>query len=266
VPANSQLGILRTNIASSPLKITLIDIQQSKMTVRWHTCDLTNPQQLQNVLSNIRRDFGDKNVDILINNAGVANGKSFEDLTQKDWEKTFNVNVLAHFSLVHSLLPGMISNEYGHIVSIASVLGLYGLVPRCADYVASKFAAVGLMEAIEYELHCKGVKSVGLSTVCPYMIATPMFAGTVPSRFPNALPILTPEFVAANIVDGVKNRRRLIVLPGDFLQFPILKYLLPKSVLLAMADFSGTGCSMDKFVGRSGASNGYHNGEISNGK
>jgi len=255
-----QLALIDVNKADVQRVSGEVKTEFAEVNVRHYVCDLTKTQQLEQVLASVRRDFGNKDVDILVNNAGVANGKPFEELTQKDWELTFGVNVLAHFSLCHALLPGMIASGYGHIVSVSSIVGLYGFTPRTTDYVASKFAAVGFMEALDYELHSKGVDSIGLTTVCPYMIATPMFAGTVPSRFPAALPILSPEDVAKKLVEGVKYRKRLVILPSEMVQHVMIKNTLPKSLTFAMADFTGVAESLNNFVGRAGCHNG--NGEV----
>jgi len=238
-----------------------LECPDAEITIKCYACDVTNASQVQQTLATVRSEVG--TIDILCNNAGVALGKSFEDLTLTEIRKTFDVNVLSHFTLTKEVLSHMISNEYGHIVSTASVLGLYGFSPRCTDYAASKFAAVGFMEALEYDLHAKGVDCVGFTTVCPFMIKTPMFTGCVPSRFPNAMPILTPEYVADKTVEGVKNRSQCVVLPPDWVQFPILKLILPHSVMLKTADYAGVNTSMDSFVGRNGAA--AANGVAANG-
>jgi len=264
---------LAVKFAHEGCKLALVDITKAELvkaevqrvcpevSVECFACDITNYQQVQQTVAAIRREFG--TIDILCNNAGVAVGKSIEELSMHEIKKTFDVNILSHFTLVKEVLPSMISNGYGHIVSTASVLGVYGFSPRCCDYAASKFAAVGFMEALEYDVHAKGVKSINFTTVCPFMIKTPMFQGCVPSRFPNAMPILTPDYVAEKTVDGVKNRSQLVVLPPDWIQFPILKMILPHSVQMELADFCGVNKSMDSFVGRNGAVvNGHANGNM----
>jgi len=271
--ASGGLGqALAVQFAREGCKLALLDITKadlvkaevqrvcSEVTVECYSCDITNYQQVQQTMATIRREFG--TIDILCNNAGVALGKSFDELSMNEIRKTFDVNVLSHFTLVKEVLPSMVSNGFGHIVSTASVLGLYGFSPRCTDYTASKFAAVGFMEALEYDLHAKGVKCVNFTTICPFMIKTPMFNGCVPSRFPNAMPILEPEYVAEKTVNAVKTRSQLVVLPPDWVQFPILKMILPHSVQITLADWVGVGTSMDAFVGRNGIANG--NG-VSNG-
>lgn len=70
----------------------------------------------------------------------------------------------------------MCEHNRGHIVGIASVAGLVGLV-GAADYCASKFAVVGLMESLRRELLSSGVNGIQFTTVCPSLITTGMFEG-----------------------------------------------------------------------------------------
>ena len=92
-------------------------------------------------------------------------------------ERTFNVNVLAHFWTIKSFLPEMINNKKGHIVTIASLAGHSG-TNKLVDYCSSKFANVGMDEALKAELYVQGVSSfIKTTVVCPYYISTGMFAG-----------------------------------------------------------------------------------------
>ena len=70
----------------------------------------------------------------------------------------------------------MIERNQGHVVCIASIAGLIG-TPHLVDYSASKFAVVGMMEALAVELHGIADK-VNTTIVCPYFISTGMFEGT----------------------------------------------------------------------------------------
>lgn len=75
---------------------------------------------------------------------------------------------------VKAFLPDMMKRNSGHIVSIASSAGLFG-VAGLADYCASKFAAVGFMESIRAELAAMGLTGIHTTVVCPYFINTGMF-------------------------------------------------------------------------------------------
>ena len=66
-------------------------------------------------------------------------------------ELTFKVNALAHFWTLKAFLPGMVEARKGHLVSIASLAGLFGNA-KLVDYCASKFAAVGIAESLLFEL------------------------------------------------------------------------------------------------------------------
>ena len=88
-----------------------------------------------------------------------------------------NVFVLSViFQTLKAFMPHMIEKNHGHIVTIASLaghLGMKGLV----DYCASKFAAVGLDDALYHELHYSGKTGVKCTVVCPFYINTGMFDG-----------------------------------------------------------------------------------------
>ena len=71
----------------------------------------------------------------------------------------------------------MIENNHGHIVSVASIAGLFG-TPGLCDYCASKFAVVGFDESLRNELLHTGKTGVKTTLVCPYYINTGMFKGT----------------------------------------------------------------------------------------
>lgn len=75
-----------------------------------------------------------------------------------------------------AFLPGMVKRNHGHVVTIASGAGLFG-VNRLLDYSASKFAAVGIDESLRIELTVEGKTGVKTTCVCPFYISTGMFEG-----------------------------------------------------------------------------------------
>ena len=115
-------------------------------------------------------------VDILVNNAGIVTGKKFLDATDGAIEKTFQVNTLAHFWLGKAFLPSMIDKNHGHVVTIASMAGIFGMAGLC-DYCASKYAAVGFDESLRNELVAMAKDGIHTTVVCPYFINTGMFDG-----------------------------------------------------------------------------------------
>jgi len=77
---------------------------------------------------------------------------------------------------IKAFLPSMMSRNQGHVVTIASAAGYFG-VSGAVDYCTSKFAAVGLDESVRAELWAKNKTGVRTTVVCPYLINTGMFEG-----------------------------------------------------------------------------------------
>ncbi|KAG9509386.1 Short-chain dehydrogenase/reductase family 16C member 6 [Fragariocoptes setiger] len=160
-----------------------------------YVVDIRSDKNVFNLGNQIRKDFGD--VHILVNNAGIVQCLPFLELSPDLVERTFQVNSLAHIWTIREFLPRMIENNQGHIVAISSIAGLIGN-KYLTDYCASKFAVVGLMEALDKELHDKNTnnyENIYLTTVCPSSMATKMFQ-TFTSRFvPNEAVDLVQEYL-----------------------------------------------------------------------
>ncbi len=185
-------------------------------------------------------------IDILINNAGVVNGRHLLDVSDEKIEATMKVNTLALFWTTRAFLPEMIRRGEGHVVTVASAAGLIG-VSGLVDYSASKFAAVGFDEALRMELEreAPGVKT---TLVCPYYIDTGMFEG-VKTRFSFILPILKEGDVARKVLRAVEKNKSKVVLPGFLGVIPLAR-MLPVRVFDWIVAFLGVNKSMDTFHGR----------------
>ena len=75
-----------------------------------------------------------------------------------------------------AFLPGMISRDRGHIVTLSSAGGLFGVL-GLSDYGASKAAALGFHEAVRMELYALNKTGIHMTLVCPFFINTGMFKG-----------------------------------------------------------------------------------------
>lgn len=93
--------------------------------------------------------------------------------------KTMVINAESHFWLINEFIGSMLKRNDGHIVSIASVAGIAGC-PDMTDYCASKFGALGLMEALRIEFKREKI-NIKTTTICPYFINTGMFDGVTTS-------------------------------------------------------------------------------------
>uniref|UniRef100_A0A669DRC2 Short-chain dehydrogenase/reductase 3 n=1 Tax=Oreochromis niloticus TaxID=8128 RepID=A0A669DRC2_ORENI len=140
-----------------------------------YTVDVTSREDVYRNAELMRKDLG-RDVTILVNNAGVVAGKRILDCPDELIERTMKVNCHALFWTVKAFLPQMKAQNHGHIVTIASVLGLFSTA--CVeDYCASKFAAVDFHESLAHELLAEEVEGVKTTLVCPYIVDTGMFEG-----------------------------------------------------------------------------------------
>ena len=111
-------------------------------------------------------------VDVLVNNAGIAQQKLFTDITEEDWERMFAVDVGGVFRCCQRALPHMIHEKAGCIVNIASIWGEVGASCE-VHYSAAKAAVIGLTKALAKELGPSGIR---VNCVSPGVIDTEMNA------------------------------------------------------------------------------------------
>ncbi len=130
--------------------------------------DVSDPSQCRRAVSEVAAKWG--RVDILINNAGISGHKRFEEEPFEDIEAVVKTNYVGAAAMIHASIPHMLRQGRGHIVNVASIAGLLGF-PYLASYSASKFALVGLTEALRREYWDRGVT---LTALCPGTVDTPM--------------------------------------------------------------------------------------------
>lgn len=155
-------------------------------------------------------------VDLVVNNAGVAVMGGFLDTTDNDWEWLWSINVKGVVNGGQAFLPTMIEQgRGGHIANVASVAGLLANADLGA-YSATKFAVVGLSEAMRIELKSH---RIGVTAICPGVINTPITRNTKlrgasnnDQRRDRIAAIYekrgyTPERVAHNILKAVQKNK-----------------------------------------------------------
>lgn len=150
--------------------------------------DLRDKAQVERLVATALERFGQ--VDILFNNAGVARHGYIVDITEEDWDLTFDVNVKGVFLCTQAVLPHMISRRSGKIINVSSGAGLRGSAWK-APYSASKFAVIGFSESLAQEV---GRYGINVNTICPGPVATDMRSRNYPFEKPELLP--QPEEVA----------------------------------------------------------------------
>jgi NADP-dependent 3-hydroxy acid dehydrogenase YdfG len=137
-----------------------------------YTClhaDVGNLEQINSVFDTILTE--QKQIDILINNAGLGYFGFCEEMALEKWHELFNTNVSGIFYCTRRVLPGMKSQGYGHIVNISSIAGLEGY-QQVSAYCATKFAVRGFSDALYKEVRDFGVK---VTCIYPGSVKTDFF-------------------------------------------------------------------------------------------
>jgi meso-butanediol dehydrogenase / (S,S)-butanediol dehydrogenase / diacetyl reductase len=138
--------------------------------------DVTDRASIESAVKTIVAQWG--RIDVWCNNAGVSTMAPFLDLTRKDWDFNMNVNALGQFLCAQVVTRQMMGQMpeprhglRGKIINTASMAGKRGNAPYLAHYVASKFAVVGLTQAMAGELALLGIT---VNAVCPGYVSTSM--------------------------------------------------------------------------------------------
>ena len=166
--------------------------------------DVSDFEAVKAGITNIKAAFG--HIDILINNAGIGKFGNFLDLEPETFKQILDVNVLGLYYVTHAVLPDMIERRSGDIINVASSAGLRGN-PGTSAYTASKFAVVGLSEALMMEVRKHNIR---VSTLTPSTIATDM-AKDLKLTDGNPESVLQPEDFAELIVAQLKLNRRALL-------------------------------------------------------
>ena len=132
--------------------------------------DMTNNNDLDKLINETLHNF--KKIDVLVNNAGLFNGSPLHEISDSQWDEIMDINIRSVFQLTRRVLPVMLSQKYGNIIHISSILGLIA-VPQVAAYNVSKGALNQFSRSIAVEYGSSGIRS---NSVCPGLIATDMTA------------------------------------------------------------------------------------------
>ncbi|PIK53040.1 putative epidermal retinol dehydrogenase 2 isoform X1 [Apostichopus japonicus] len=209
--------------------------------------DVSKHDNVYKAAAEVRRSVGD--VTILVNNAGIVQGKQLLEAPDHLLHLTIDVNLKAAFWLYKAFAPSMLEKNHGHIVTMASAAGFVG-VPHLADYCASKYAVCGLEEAMFYEMELYNNTGVKSTIIHPFFMNTGMFNG-VSIGVPSVLPMLEPDQVMKLSMDSILTNQRYVYAPGWFFRsVQIMKTMIPAEALTAANIFFGYDKQMTTFTGR----------------
>lgn len=113
-------------------------------------CDVSNEDDVKIMVEEVVNHFG--NIDVLVNNAGIAIDTTFEDKTKENFSKILNVNLIGSFLVSKEVSKYMLEKKAGSIVNVASTNGIDTYYPCALDYDASKAGLISLTHNLSLEL------------------------------------------------------------------------------------------------------------------
>jgi short-subunit dehydrogenase len=227
--------------------LVLVDVDQERLetvgrrittahpglTVRTLVADLSDRSAVEAVAARVLSEH--PAIGLLVNNAGIALGGRFDQVSIDQFEQVMNVNFRAPMLLTHALLPALTATPGGHLVNVSSLFGLIA-PPGQSAYCASKFALRGLSESLRGELVDNGV---GVTTVHPGGIKTRIAeSALVGAHVPEeeiephrklfaALLSYPPQKAAAQILRAVAKRKARLLIATSAKAPDLLARLLP---------------------------------------
>ncbi|HEU5296216.1 MAG TPA: SDR family oxidoreductase [Burkholderiaceae bacterium] len=167
--------------------------------------DVSREADVRSLIDQATQRYG--RVDVLCSNAGIAIGTGV-DTPNADWQRIWEVNLMAHVYGARAVLPQMLERGEGYLLQTASAAGLLSH-PESATYAVTKHAAVSLAEWLSINYGDKGIR---VSCLCPQGVRTPMLMGKDSERQSFLLEgSVSPEQVADDVIAAMRAERFLVL-------------------------------------------------------
>ncbi len=213
---------------------TLEETKDFPVRIYGEYADMGNKKEVRIFADNVLKKFG--HVDILINNAGIATGdRSYEELTEEDFEKITDVNYWGVIRCTQAFYPSLISRQEAAIVNISSTQGILA-APFLVPYCTTKFAVRGFSDSLRVEHQIRGIKNLTVHTVHPGAVATNIslnaeYQGEKTRNFHELLQRrgVKPEKAAEVILKGIRKKKSRIFISDGRIQ-DIIARLFPSGI------------------------------------
>ncbi|MFX1358160.1 MAG: SDR family NAD(P)-dependent oxidoreductase [Promethearchaeota archaeon] len=168
--ANEGMNLYISDINIENLEKVIQEVEGLGVKVYASKCDVSKFEDFQATAKDFYSKLGE--LDLLINNAGIAIGGDLLEISLEDWRKVLDVNLWSIIFSLNVFLARMMERKSGHIVNVASGAGLFGS-SEPLPYITSKFAVIGLSEALFGQLNSFGIN---VSVIVPTYIRTNIFS------------------------------------------------------------------------------------------
>lgn len=190
------------------LKMTVDEIQKLGVNAHYAVFSMDNEIQVKAGLDSLAQQLG--GIDILINNAGIGDFGSIEEMPTETWEQVIKTNLFGVYYAAKTVYPYMKEKGQGDIINVASTAGLKG-GPNMSAYAASKAAVISLSQSMMAEWRKQNIRVI---TLTPSTIASDMsIQGGLTDGNPEK--VLQPEDFAEWVRDILKMNRRAMIANGS---------------------------------------------------
>jgi len=168
--------------------------------------DVGKDDSVRALISHVLSEFG--RIDLFCSNAGIGGSGGGVEVTNEEWQRFLDVNVLAHIYSARAVIPGMLEQGSGYLLQTVSAAGMLMQIGS-APYTVSKHAAMAFAEWLAVTYGDRGIK---VSALCPQGVRTRMLGEAEPGAraFLHATAI-EPEAVAEIVVKGIDAEQFLIL-------------------------------------------------------
>ena len=210
--AKEGIDVAITGRDEARLKETIAELRALGVKATYALFDVGNHTEVKAGIQQLVKDLG--GVDILVNNAGIAAFGKFLEMEAAQWAKIMQTNVMGMYYVTREVLPFLIDKNQGDIINVSSTAGLSGNAGTSA-YSASKFAVIGLSEALMKEVRKDNIR---VCTLTPSTIASDMS-------------------LELGITDGNPEK---VLQAEDFAQLIVASLQLPRRAMLKSASLWST--------------------------
>ena len=182
--------------------------------------DVAVEEDITRVTGETERHFGW--IDLFCSNAGIycEDPTTAGSTSSEDWNRMWNVNVMAHIHAARAALPAMLERGEGYFLNTVSAAGVLSH-PNSAPYATTKHAAIGFAESLAI---AHGDQGIGVSVICPQAVRTAMLGGLgdddlLDGGVQGLDGVLEPEDVAQSSIEALEEERFLVLPHPEVLEY-----------------------------------------------